>query len=578
MLPQLGQALVAGRLSSLGRFFLKVPLVELTQSPALAVFGSLLALKPPLDLPESLLFQVLTLLKLRDALVQGLQGAPLLQAGRVDLFGTLMKSLQAAHGLPATSAVKVACLRAGLFGFSVGLLSLVAQLDAVLDLLPSPTLQFLAAGLIGMGTLTKTLLESLKRVVARTYGTDPAHRRTTIANVSELGISRLLPLLRRGVKEGSWNSPPMRRFWIFLLLMTLPGWAQDNPLIRVGLVKQAQKAAVKGSGGLSIKPLDGSKVLESSVDTVWVQPHSNGLTVGSVTVDEGALLVPKKGRFYFQGKPYNGYVRVVADGGKVTVVNVLPLETYIRSVLSGEISGSWPAQTLRAHAVASRTYAAYMIKTPRDRFYDVAATVLDQVYPGAHDTSWSIRAAVDETRSVVLGNPEGGLIKSFYSSNCGGHTCPSEAVFAKEKVPSLRGVPDGYCAHAPNSSWREGFGFDEITKALQKEGLGNGRVVSAKVEGYDYSGRVKALTFVDDGGKQHRVLGADLRRMLGYRKLRGTRAQVSTSSTGLVFEGGGWGHGVGLCQWGAYQMGKEGVSWQKILGHYYPDARLTKLD
>lgn len=358
------------------------------------------------------------------------------------------------------------------------------------------------------------------------------------------------------------------RFFRLVLLccaITLPAGAQapDNPLISVGLARATAAVSVSGSGGLSVKPLNGSTVLERRSGTVRLT---------AADIGEGRLLVPKGGVVTYNGKRYRGYLRALPDSGKLTLINVLPLETYIHSVLGGEISASWPAQTLRAHAIASRTYAAYMMTDQRHPgYYDVAATTLDQVYPGAVGEASAIASAVNDTRSMVLEHSRGGLVKAYYSSNCGGHTSDSEPVFGP-KVPPLQGHPDPYCNNAPNAQWSETFTFDQVAKALAKDGKKVGPIKEVEVLGYDDSGRVKAVRF-----NEVEVPGSELRRILGYRNLRGTRARVEVRTASLVFIGGGWGHGVGLCQWGAYAMGHRGFSYREILDHYYPEARLVKL-
>ncbi len=150
----------------------------------------------------------------------------------------------------------------------------------------------------------------------------------------------------------------------------------------------------------------------------------------------------------------------------------------------------------------------------------------------------------------------------------------------EEEHPPLRGVPDPYCPSAPNAAWTIEIGVGELEVQLKKAGYPltpGSQVKSVVATGYDRSGRVEELVITDDQGKVRRINGQNLRKTLGYRRLKGTRARFSTDRqeypTRLFFEGGGWGHGVGLCQWGAYSMGR-GHTYQQILRHYYPDATL----
>lgn len=361
---------------------------------------------------------------------------------------------------------------------------------------------------------------------------------------------------------------------IFLILLLLSGPALADPLIRVALKVDAQSASVSGAGGLSVKPPDGSRVLAREAGSVSV---GRGVSVNGTRYGSELLLVPRSGVVTVDGARYRGYLKVIDTGKGLTVVNLLPLETYIASVLGGEIDGSWPRETLRAHAIASRTYAYFMMEHPRDPLWDVAATVLDQVYRGASHEGWATRQAAQDTAGKVLANSSGEVLKSFYSSNCGGHTSDSEPVF-DEPHPPLKGVADPFCAGAPNSRWTETFTASELRGALAKGGKPLGELAAVEVLDYDRSGRIATLVVRDVSGGERRLSGAELRKLLGARNLRGTRCKLTAVGSPLsriTLAGGGWGHGVGLCQWGALAMGEQGYSFREILDHYYPGSHLT---
>ncbi|MBI3924652.1 MAG: SpoIID/LytB domain-containing protein [Armatimonadetes bacterium] len=375
------------------------------------------------------------------------------------------------------------------------------------------------------------------------------------------------------------------RSWlaVLLLLSLVPARAgPDNPAVRVALVQGVESARVEGAGGLSVKSANGAELLARLPATSVPVRGGTGLEVDGKLYGQAVLLVPRGGSFALNGKSYRGHLKAVLENGRLTLVNILPLETYIQSVLGGEINRSWPAATLRAHAIASRTYAAYMRTVPRGKEYDLVATILDQVYPGVAGESASIRRAVEDTRSQVLVRENVGLLKTFYSSHCGGHTSDSEPVFYKEKVPALEGVPDPYCAGAPNSSWTVEFSADKIRERLTIKGYPVATLQEIGPIPRDESGRIESFRVIDVKGVERKLPGAELRRVLGYSELRSTRAQVEViESAGrpakVRFRGQGWGHGVGLCQWGSLAMGEQGFSARQILEHYYPRASIRKL-
>ncbi len=383
-----------------------------------------------------------------------------------------------------------------------------------------------------------------------------------------------------------WKKIHMRFLCFVLLLAALvfqPTLAQTDlgPTARVAVVREAATFEVGAHAGVKIKSADGMKVL-ARASRATVRPKAGSTSevlVNGQAYPSGTLVVSDGGVVTVDGKSYRGYLRVVVDGQGVTAVNVLPMELYIRSVLGGEISASWPTETLKAHAIASRSYAVYMLANPRHPQYDLAATVLDQVYPGLGGESPSITRAVDSVRNVVMVNDEGKVLKAFYSSNCGGHTADSATVFDEPHIP-LRGVPDRFCQGAPNSHWVIDIGVDELASSLSKAGYPltpGAKVQSVSATGHDRSGRIEELVITDTAGKERRINGQNLRKTLGYQRLKGTRAHFKTDRgelpSRLIFEGGGWGHGVGMCQWGAFEMGRN-HGYRELLRHYYPEATL----
>ncbi|MGE0494750.1 MAG: SpoIID/LytB domain-containing protein [Vulcanimicrobiota bacterium] len=372
----------------------------------------------------------------------------------------------------------------------------------------------------------------------------------------------------------------MCRLVLLLLLLSQIVLADeaDNPDIRVALLAEVPQATLIGRGGLTVKSTS-AQVLAKLPERVQLSANSGQVSLAGKKVGPEVLVVPRQGVVVVADKPYRGYLRVVASGGGLTVINVLPLETYLNSVLGGEVNASWPAETLKACAVASRTYAYFMMSRSRDRAFDVVASVMDQVYPGVGGEAPSISVAVAATRGRILANGRGQVLKSYFSSCCGGHTADSATVFG-EKVPHLKGVEDPFCLGAPNSTWTEIFSVEDIRQALARVGKKLDRITSLKVEAYDESGRIKTLVAQDARGGKGVLKGSELRKLLGFTRLKGTRCQVEAVGDppqSVRFQGGGFGHGVGMCQWGAHEMGVQGFSYKEILGHYYVGAYLKKL-
>lgn len=351
----------------------------------------------------------------------------------------------------------------------------------------------------------------------------------------------------------------MKNLLLFLWLLTLAAHADTT--VRIALVERGSAATVETDGGWTRKTPDGASVLQRLSGPVRLKAG-----------EAPGLLVPKSGTFYLGGRGYRGYLKIVDDGGKVTLVNVLPLEQYLAGVLGGEIPASWPAATQRALAVAARTYATYLLQDPRHAEYDLVATDQDQVYAGLDGESASSRSALAATRGEVLVHSDGRVLKAYYSSNCGGHTEDAAQVFGP-KVPPIRAVKDPYC---PPARWSRTFTLAEVRAKLARDGKPLKGLKSVEITRKNRSGRIEEIAILDQEGQEVRLNGQEFRRIMGYRELRSTRCTMTASGDRLRFEGNGWGHGVGLCQWGALEMGEQGQSYRQILAHYYRDAKIEK--
>ncbi|HVA36421.1 MAG TPA: SpoIID/LytB domain-containing protein [Candidatus Dormibacteraeota bacterium] len=298
-----------------------------------------------------------------------------------------------------------------------------------------------------------------------------------------------------------------------------------------------------------------------------------------------------EGPLSFDGHPYRGRLLLMADGGSVMVVNQLAVDLYVLGVLGREISPAWPASVLQAHAIISRTYALVRRKDAAHAF-DVYATTADQVYGGMSAESPQGNDAVYQTRGLVLGYG-GGLASAFFSSCCGGHTENAAALWGQE-IPYLQGVADPYCVGAPHYRWRS-----YVTVATLRDRLGHdvsGDVTALQPQDIDPSGRAQRIA-IDSSVGVRDVVAKVFRERIGTSVVRSTlihRCQVAASAGQLqpdpayndpspvpppapprdgplaMIEGAGWGHGVGLCQWGARGMALQGGTATQILAFYFP--------
>ncbi len=274
-----------------------------------------------------------------------------------------------------------------------------------------------------------------------------------------------------------------------------------------------------------------------------------------------------KGELLVSGVRYLGNIEIWKGERGLYLINEVPLEDYVRSVVLSEVADGWEMEALKAQAVIVRTYAVRYIQKGSGRLYHLTSSTLHQLYRGDNSDS-RVTYAVSQTAGEIL-TYEGEPIEAFYHSTCGGRTELPEEVFGKA-YPYLKSVSSD-CSLSSYWIWQRRLGRAEIEKALGLTGLRE-----IRISGYTKTGRAKELTFVTDKGTET-VLAKDLRRILGWKRLPSTWFTVRKSGDTFVFDGKGYGHGVGLCQWGAQQMAKEGRSYREILSFYYPGT-VIKLD
>jgi stage II sporulation protein D len=292
---------------------------------------------------------------------------------------------------------------------------------------------------------------------------------------------------------------------------------------------------------------------------------------GTLTLDgerqpEGELeLHPNDGLFRIAETTYRGRLRVRAGSeGELEAFNVLPPEDYLGSVVGSEMYSSWPLEALMAQAVAARTFMLYALRARGH------LNTTDMAYKGVAGESDPAELATQLTRGIVLTH-EGRILPAYFHSACGGRTVPVEEVFAEEPLAPLGGVECGWCRQSPYYDWQARVPAALIAEALGDRGIRQVRSLLTRGQG-----RAGNARFVVVNGEK-RMTAAAFRLAVGPDVVRSTRFSVTGTAEGYLFVGGGYGHGVGLCQWGAHGLAEAGAGWQEILRYYYPDAAVRKL-
>lgn len=356
-----------------------------------------------------------------------------------------------------------------------------------------------------------------------------------------------------------------------------------RPHVRVRLVAGTREVVMRSSGPISVLSTAGQQVYHGQ-GQVTLRPASSDILVGErhsslrelrITAPTPITLTQKSLRCYRRAPAtpglYRGVLRVFLHDDKLLVVNEVDIEKYLYGVLPVEVPSSWPSEALKAQAIAARTYAIYQFRHRSNESYDLVDTAGDQVYRGKQCEATHTTQAVNATQGMILVH-ERRPILAMYTSNTGWHSASSRHIF-DQPLPYLVGVQDPYSPGQPMGHWRRIHQAGEIRRQLARIGIHVGAVQDLRPQEVTPSGRIKKVTLVSNHGIRMLRARTTLRRALDLPEvlLRITRHHQT-----FIFDGGGFGHGVGLSQWGAKDMATKGKSAQDILHFYYHDIRLEK--
>jgi stage II sporulation protein D len=293
-----------------------------------------------------------------------------------------------------------------------------------------------------------------------------------------------------------------------------------------------------------------------------------------IELDE-VRLVPrtKEAVTYAGSNMYRGSLEVKWRASGLMVVNTLDLEEYLYGVVPKEAPSQWEMAALRAQAIVARTYALYKRSRQANHDYDIAAQYIrDQHYEGYGAEHARTTQAVNDTKGLVL-TCYGELIPTYYHAESAGYTENSEHVWSSAH-PCLRAVKAPMHPASPYLQWSASVSLQDIRAALVKQGYTLGAIRHLEPIERSATGRITLLKISHKSGETV-MRGTDFRLALGPEVIRSTRFTVQTRDGRALFNGQGWGHGVGLCQWCSQGMAELGYDYEAILTHYYQGAKLS---
>ena len=367
---------------------------------------------------------------------------------------------------------------------------------------------------------------------------------------------------------------------LVLAASTLPAFADETP-IRVSVLRHHFQAVVSSEGGLTVRPpgtASGSPYVAPDVTTVLdVRPSGGGLLLAGAIQAGGTIVVSPAAGFPISvdGAAYRGAVIVQANpDASLDVINVVDLERYLYGVVGSEMDPSWPQPALQAQAIVARTYALAHLGTREWLGYDLLAGEQDQAYKGMQAEASSVTAAVNATRGTILVYGAD-VVHAYYSSCDGGYTSSGDAL--GDPQPYLVAVSDPYCKHSPDDYWSADVPLDDFSSAFAARYGDIGPVVAVHAGEADSSGRLATVTVL--GTLDSKTIPATaFRELAGNHLVRSTRiSSIAVVGVAIRVSGFGFGHGVGMSQWGARGMAEEGKSAQDILRFYYRGAEFAQI-
>ncbi len=348
--------------------------------------------------------------------------------------------------------------------------------------------------------------------------------------------------------------------------------AIKRPKIRVAIFKKINKFEVFGDG-MRVVDDSGKIILEGKKRLIFAYKDGNISANGKVIKRRSVYV---KSRSFLKivstrkKKTVRGKLYIMAKSGYLRVINILDIEEYLFSVVPSESYASWAMETLKAQAVAARTYALYQILHRKKWDYDVVDYEGDQSYRGVERENERTTKAVLETEGLVLVYKKRPIL-AMYTANNGGFIADPYYVFGI-KLPYMVCKADRDSLFGRNATWRKSYRVEEIEKRLSKVGFPIRGIKEIKPYFVSPSGRIIKIKITYD----KRSVVVRTRSTIGRAlKLPEILVKIEKVDGKFLFYGKGWGHGVGYSQEGGAVMGKK-LDFRKILSFYYPGARLEK--
>lgn len=360
--------------------------------------------------------------------------------------------------------------------------------------------------------------------------------------------------------------------------LELPDNSEDFRDIRIFLKDQVSEIKISTDFPFVVRDRLGRQLLSGPhMSRLTVRPVVQGIQLGSQILRNMPIAFESQGSGFRLGEySYRHILKMNLDPqGKILVINEVPLEDYLKGVLPWEVNPSWSVESLKAQAVASRTYAFFKMLENEKSDYDVRTDTMSQVYKGKGVEKPTTSKAIDATRGQILTH-QGKVIVTYFHSTCGGSTADIHKLWDIEEHPSLKGTICNFCRNSRHYRWKNEIPVADIEEKMKKAGTSVVGIRRIKATDKDKGGRAEFVE-IEDQKTKRKYRAADFRIWVGADKIKSTIFEsIEVRGDQAYFQGRGWGHGGGLCQYGMKRLGELGYHYQQILNYYYPQTDIKQ--
>jgi stage II sporulation protein D len=380
------------------------------------------------------------------------------------------------------------------------------------------------------------------------------------------------------------------QFYIFYFLIISNSFALSTPIVSVRIGKSLKSIVVSGFDlkrnlifNNDVRKYNGKQTVKFNCQTFTSLNKERNKPMLLATLESSTGLLS------FESEKYHGQFKVITSprGDSCDIVNEVPMETYISTLLTKEMNPLWPLEALKAQAVAARTYALHKMRTGQvskelgsEAFYDLESSEKHQVGGTFFDATKTTIMASNDTNGEVLLNELGEIQPIFFHAKCGGKTLRPDQVW-KNREESYESVNCPFCNDLGPKNWEKIISMDRMRSfikwSIEKKYLDNFSEsnFTSLIIVPDSMDKYTLNFYIND--RPYRIEKGLLRNYFGRFLFPSNNFQLKANGVNFEVVGEGLGHNVGLCQTGAFALAKRGWSYKKILAHYFPKHQLKKV-